>query len=345
MNPPFPYFGGKRRVADVIWQRLGNVHNYVEPFCGSCAVLLARPHPAHIETVNDADGLLANFWRAMTQQPDLVARHADWPVNEADLVARQNWLVRERESLTARLMADPEWCDPKAAGWWVWGISCWIGGGFGEREVGKKQPLTKGDQIGMGMHQHGKHSEIDGAKHECDVYSGKMPRYARHVSGNGINAGGKLPHLSDAGTGIHARSGIAILAEVAARFRDVRVACGDWRRVVSPSTLAHKYVPSVGVVLDPPYDDGAAVYAQNNRVSADVRAWCLEHGDIPTLRIALCGYAGEHDELEAHGWTVHVWKAKGGYGVQGDGAGRENSHRERVWFSPHCLSAAQGSLF
>jgi hypothetical protein len=294
VNPPFPYFGGKRRVADAIWQRLGNVHNYVEPFCGSCAVLLARPHAPHIETVNDADGLLANFWRAMTQQPDEVARHADWPVNEADLVARQNWLVRERESLTARLMADPEWCDPKAAGWWVWGISCWVNAGFGENERRAKLPDVTGYQIGKG---------------------------------------------------VHSQSGLATLLEIADRFRFVRVACGDWARVTSSATLSTQAVPSVGVVLDPPYDDGASVYAQNNRVSADVRAWCLEHGDIPTLRIALCGYAGEHDELEAHGWSVHAWKAKGGYGVQGNGEGRENSHRERVWFSPHCLSAAQGSLF
>ena len=115
--------------------------------------------------------------------------------------------------------------------------------------------------------------------------------------------------------------------------------------MLGPSTLAWDYAPSVGVVLDPPYSDGASVYAENNRVSADVRAWCLEHGDIPTLRIALCGYEGEHDELEAHGWSVLAWKAKGGYGVQGDGEGRANSSRERVWFSPHCLSAVQGRLF
>lgn len=294
MNAPFPYFGGKRRVAAAIWERLGNVHNYVEPFCGSCAVLLARPTPPHIETVNDADGLLANFWRAMTMFPDEVARHADWPVNEADLVARQNWLVRQRESLTARLMADPEWCDPKAAGWWVWGISAWIGRGYCEQEVGAKLPDVTGYQIGKG---------------------------------------------------VHSLSGMNTMQEIKGRFRDVRVACGDWRRVVGPATLSLAYTPNVGVVLDPPYSDGASVYAENNRVSADVRAWCLEHGHIPTLRIALCGYEGEHDELEAHGWSVLAWKAKGGYGVQGDGEGRVNSHRERVWFSPHCLSAAQGRLF
>ena len=332
MNAPFPYFGGKRRVAAAIWERLGNVHNYVEPFCGSCAVLLARPTPPHIETVNDADGLLANFWRAMTMYPDEVARHADWPVNEADLVARQNWLVRQREPLTARLMADPEWCDPKAAGWWVWGISAWIGRGYCEQEVGIKLPEVTGVKHGCGVHQGGKLPYISGDG-------------ARGVHATSARDGGRLPHLSDAGTGMDARPGVAALDDIASRLRHVRVACGSWERVMGRSALAWDRVPVVGAVLDPPYSDGASVYAENNRVSADVRAWCLEHGDIPTLRIALCGYEGEHDELEAHGWSVLAWKAKGGYGVQGDGEGRVNSHRERVWFSPHCLSAAQGRLF
>lgn len=40
---PFPYFGGKRRAAPMIWPRLGDTPNYIEPFAGSLAVLLARP--------------------------------------------------------------------------------------------------------------------------------------------------------------------------------------------------------------------------------------------------------------------------------------------------------------
>ncbi len=43
-QPPFPWFGGKSAVADRVWTALGpDVMNYVEPFCGSCAVLLLRP--------------------------------------------------------------------------------------------------------------------------------------------------------------------------------------------------------------------------------------------------------------------------------------------------------------
>jgi hypothetical protein len=43
LKSPFPYFGGKSRVAAEVLRRFGDVKTYVEPFCGSCAVLLARP--------------------------------------------------------------------------------------------------------------------------------------------------------------------------------------------------------------------------------------------------------------------------------------------------------------
>ena len=50
-------------------------------------------------------------------------------------------------------------------------------------------------------------------------------------------------------------------------------------------------------------------------------------------------------ELEADGhiFRVEAWKARGGYGSQSDGRGRENAARERIWFSPGCLKAP--SLF
>src|SRR3954463_13930337 len=102
LKAPFPYFGGKSRVAPIIWERFGEVRNYVEPFAGSLAVLLGRPTPfAGTETVNDKCGLIANFWRALRADPDAVARHADWPVNENDATARHAWLVGEKDSLQA----------------------------------------------------------------------------------------------------------------------------------------------------------------------------------------------------------------------------------------------------
>lgn len=43
LRAPFPWFGGKSRIASTVWDAFGRVQNYVEPFFGSGAVLLARP--------------------------------------------------------------------------------------------------------------------------------------------------------------------------------------------------------------------------------------------------------------------------------------------------------------
>ena len=127
---PFPWFGGKSRVAGRIWQRFGQVQNYVEPFCGSAAVLLACPFDIPIVTLNDADGFIANFWRSVAYAPDEVVKWADWPVNENDLFARHIWLIKQQGRLINSLEIDPEWYDAKIAGWWVWGCCAWIGAGW-----------------------------------------------------------------------------------------------------------------------------------------------------------------------------------------------------------------------
>lgn len=81
---PFPWYGGKADAAAAVWAALGDVHHYVEPFAGSLAVLFRRPHQCNrtyfSETVNDLNGLLVNFWRALAADPDGLAEAASWPV-------------------------------------------------------------------------------------------------------------------------------------------------------------------------------------------------------------------------------------------------------------------------
>src|ERR1700681_1264474 len=129
LKAPFPWFGGKSRVAHIVWDHFGDVRNYVEPFAGSLAVLLGRPTEPHIETVHDLDCWIANFWRALQADPEALAQHADWPVNEVDLHARHLWLVKQTD-FRERMKTDPDYFDVKIAGWWVWGISQWIGSGW-----------------------------------------------------------------------------------------------------------------------------------------------------------------------------------------------------------------------
>lgn len=73
MKPPFAYFGGKTTVADRIAALLPDHGHYVEPYCGSLAVLLAK-QPAKMETVNDLDHELVNFWRVLRGRPEDLAR-------------------------------------------------------------------------------------------------------------------------------------------------------------------------------------------------------------------------------------------------------------------------------
>ena len=340
-KPPFVYFGGKSAVADVVWQGLGDVPNYVEPFAGSCAVLFLRPGGAgHIETVNDADGLLANFWRAMKYDVEAAAEAADNPVNEADLHARHLWLVGNRERITERLMGDPVWYDAKAAGWWCWGLNCWIGSGW----CSGKGPWVSVD----GVMQRREAAEV---RNPGQGVNRKLP----HLGDPGQGVNRQLPHLGDPGQGECAARRewlIEYLRTFADRLRNVRVCCGDWSRVCGPSvTFKHGLT---GVFLDPPYADTAkradGLYAVDcQQVAHHVREWAIEQGENPLMRICLAGYLDEHD-MPAD-WRVHEWAAAGGYGLQGDaegGSGRANSKRERLWFSPHCVAvepAQAGPLF
>ena len=344
MISPWPYFGGKSTVASIIWLRLGNPPNYVEPFAGSAAVLLARPDEHHwweqTETVNDADGLLANTLRAIALDPDGVARAADWPVSECDLHARHSWLCGQRDALTAQLEGDPEWCDPKAAGWWIWGACAWIGSGWCAPNAGPWRVVPG--------------AETESGQPELLRVGGGQKRQLPHLgsAGQGINR--KLPHLGDAGQvpdvcaewSEHLR---AMMRALANRLRRVRICCGDWSRVCGPTPTFK--LGTTGVFLDPPYSTEASratdCYAvDSGDVAHDVRAWCLANGDNPLLRIALSGYEGEgHEELERAGWDCVTWKARGGYGSQGNGQGRANAGRERLWFNRSCLGREQLSLF
>src|SRR5262245_44443615 len=99
LKAPFPWFGGKRPVARLVWDRLGNVDNYIEPFYGSGAVHLLRPDPPRVETVSDKDCYVSNFWRATQHDPDAVAAHVDGPVNECDQHARHRWLVLSADAV------------------------------------------------------------------------------------------------------------------------------------------------------------------------------------------------------------------------------------------------------
>ncbi len=113
----------------------------------------------------------------------------------------------------------------------------------------------------------------------------------------------------------------------------MRIACGDWERVLGPSVRRSGVC---GVFLDPPYATGHDLYAATTDgaqdVALQVRQWAIDHADDDNQRIVLAGYAGEYD-MPA-GWTAVPWKGRGGATYA---SAKLNNRREVLWCSPQCL--------
>lgn len=242
LKAPFPYFGGKRSVAADVWQRLGKVTQYIEPFCGSAAMLLAAPRPATLEVVCDANGFIANFWRATKHQPDKVAEWADYPVSHIDLGARHGWLMAQRERLGVA-MQDADWPgDAKVAGWWLWGQCCWIGLGWCDWE-------RAGADAGN--------------------------------AGMGVQAVGQVPHAGNAGRGqllltSCGRTAWTWLHRLADRLERVRVVHGEWSRCLNN----HFGGKDTAVFLDPPYRAYEKLYGVTGSVAEAAADWARKHEDL-----------------------------------------------------------------
>ena len=194
---------------------------YVEPFAGSLACLLARPDGAgQREIVCDLDGGISNFWRAVEAEPDTVAYWADYPTFHHDLTARHKWLRAWFAEHTAELSADPHFYCAKVAGWWVWGISLWIGGGWCNAISSTKTP----DQRPMVMHTGGGAgisaqrvwdvrpavTSANGVSAQAQRAQDKRPMAGATGGGTGVSAQrtpGQIPHVAnwDGGQGVSAQ--------------------------------------------------------------------------------------------------------------------------------------------
>jgi hypothetical protein len=344
---PIVYHGGKSQAAPLVWSLLGDPDHYVEPFAGSLAVLLKRPHVCNrshfSETVNDIDGFICNFWRSVQWDPVATAEAASWPVCESDKSARQIALIRWREAGAGeRLAGDATFYDPVMAGWWAWAVSVQIGP-FVTSGAWTADPMT-----GVITKQERVNGREPGVKRNPP----QLINSGRGVTNQAAREPGvkhDLPYLSHGGRGVvhatarepgvllppgpeHGRSALDDFGHeyhdlampklirwfrlLSARLRHVRILNGDWSRLMTKGVLQNLPVRQggiAGVFLDPPYADTAdrmmGVYDHDSGdVAHEVREWCLKNGDNPRYRIVLAGYEGEHgEELQAAGWAEHEW--------------------------------------
>lgn len=315
---PFPYFGGKRNAAGIVWEALGKPRHYIEPFCGSMAILLARPKDGRgLETVNDKDAMLVNVWRSIRNAPDEVAHECAIPVMECELHAR---LASTKERMTpdfsAWIEGDESRFDSYLAANWLYCTCASIGECWSDDGPWRRV------------------KEADGEYRLRDTR--KLPDIGD--AGRGINR--ELPHLGDAGQGgdddifPHEADVRQYLRALARRLERVRICCGDWLRAVSTPASIFAGQADAAVFLDPPYSVSPDLYACGDDCSAEVREWCARHGGRKNLRIALCGFNEDHDALLPLGWR----KVAGRAGSGGYNKDKSAHRRERIWFSPACIN-------
>ncbi len=340
MKAPFPYFGGKKLIAEKVWEILGDCDGYVEPFFGSGAMLWKRPNwEGTYELINDKDCHVANVWRSIRNAPDQVAEWADFPINHAELNARSEYLKANAKAMRQAVGTDESYFDPKMAGYWIWCACLWIGASDLNEESKEREdwnrPIPRLSGVGI-------------FNQECKEWNTAIPvlgKYAgifsKKTRDNGFEGEALLPRNN----GIY--NWMRVLAN---RLKDVTGLCGDWKRGLHTIEMgqSHHIANSCAIFLDPPYggeNKHDIVYTEDSfNVAKEVREWCVANGSRKHLRIALCGYGNEHDELLSHGWQKLEWKASGGYGNQNK-EGNDNSKLERVWYSPNCTKPNQPTLF
>ncbi len=111
LKPPFGYFGSKQRLAIHLCANLPPHNAWVEAFCGSASLTLAKI-PAPIEVINDLDKEIINLFRQLRENHGNLCRMVELtPYAREELnIARTkgkkiNDLERARRFLVSAMMA------------------------------------------------------------------------------------------------------------------------------------------------------------------------------------------------------------------------------------------------
>ena len=313
------------------------------------------------EVVCDLDGALCNFWRAIRADPEQVAYWADYPTIHQDLTARHRWLIQWATEQAPKLSEDPNYYDAKTAGWWVWGISLWIGPGWCQNTWDQRPHL--GDPSGVSVqklsgrpHMHNSSATGSGVSAQKQFAGDQIPHVnASNAVGQGVSAQrDQIPKVSTfaGGGGVDAARRtrpdlVDWFDRIAARLKGVIVLNRGWESALTPTVLMQTPSgpkPPVGILLDPPYltEERSKIYGsdmvvgESNRVAKDSYEWALEHGD--RYRVAYCCHQG--DFPVPAGWTFETNTFGGIKDVK-----RFAERRDLVMFSPACVPSRQATLW
>lgn len=152
----FGWYGGKYSHLDWLLPLLPSTTHYCEPFSGSGAVLINRP-PSPVETLNDIDGDVVNFFRVLRDsKEELLEAIGLTPfsreelriaVNEpsgkiSDLERARRFFVRARQVRTglAQTASEGRWahCKLTSRSGMAGAVSRWLGSVEGLAEIAQR---------------------------------------------------------------------------------------------------------------------------------------------------------------------------------------------------------------
>lgn len=114
---PLTYYGGKQKLAAQIVALMPPHAAYLEPFAGGAAVLFAKPRAAR-ETLNDLDGTIMRFWRALRDQPEDLALAVELTPYSRDEWRHSRESVEDDVEAARRLLVNVDQSFAQSRGSW-----------------------------------------------------------------------------------------------------------------------------------------------------------------------------------------------------------------------------------
>lgn len=314
---PFPWFGGKQKLASDLVALFPPHDLYIEVFGGGASVLFSKP-PTTLDVYNDLDQGLVTFFRVLRDAPERLV-----PLLELTPYARAEW-QHCRESWRDEGLDDVE----RARRWFV--IATQSFGGMVAR--GREGWDATGVRVGEAAWRR----ELRAAGGPAGWKLDRHPNGERHHGrGWGGERLGRM-HLSRAASNANRVDHIWRFVE---RMRLVQIECIDWRDCLK------RYDHETALFyLDPPYiPETRRAGGYNHELTPE------DHAELVRRVLALRGVAivsGYDHEIYAPlvnegGFGRHehsVWSTAGRRS-----AGDKRDRRvEVIWASPR---AAQGTLF
>ena len=245
----FGWYGGKYSHLDWLLPLLPKAHHYCEPFGGSAAVLLNRP-PSPVETYNDLDGEVVNFFRVLRDQTETLIQAigltpfsreefyqavSDPEEPISDLERARRFFVRARQARTglAQSATLGRWanCKQTSRSGMSGVVSRWLGSVEGLPEVASRLLRVQIEN----------RPAIDVIRlydHPCTLFYGDPP-YVHSSRGDNKAYGFEMDDESHRELAAALRTCVGKVAVSGYRCDLMEELYKDWRRIDAPVKVCH----------------------------------------------------------------------------------------------------------